>query len=477
MAGSWSEPPVFQQIYGRRIGSIPDAAAEPLGAEPRVAVEEALELLHDDYAYEFQIGWSLWEHETAGELDSRWVREPRLVRVTGFGPLFDEGAYEADGHIRVDFGTDTPFLEEDLELDSVAARHVEENVRQLVELTAAVEKASGATARLLWSELGESLAQRLALRLRAIWDGELAVRLTIEWLRTLVLAAGVLLVAALGVFLVVAKYRRQFNVRELPKRLGIDIQQEANGVTYSHALGSHSQFKIHASKVVELKNNHALLHDVKIELYGADGGRLDRIEGDEFEYDQENNTATAAGPVEITMMRPGVAPAVAPKAIPGKILNDKKPIAKPLASVAETAEKGQIHIKTSGLTFDYKSGVTTTNARVDFQITQGEGSSMGARYDSQSGMLILEHAVELTTWRGASPVQIHAQHAEFDRDDLAVPDARGHGGLSPWRGNRCRGEDSLPRGWVSRAAGCNKRLYAGDGHRRTRGGAHWFDGL
>jgi hypothetical protein len=87
------------------------------------------------------------------------------VRVTGFGPLFDEGAYEADGHIRIDFGSDTPFLEEDLPLDSVAARHVEENVRQLVELTAAVEKASGATARLLWSELGESLAERLAARL------------------------------------------------------------------------------------------------------------------------------------------------------------------------------------------------------------------------------------------------------------------------------------------------------------------------
>ena len=71
------------------------------------------------------------------------MREPRLVRVTGYGPLFDEGAYEQDGHIRIDFGTDAPFLEEDVELDSVAARHVEENVRQLVELTAAVEKASG----------------------------------------------------------------------------------------------------------------------------------------------------------------------------------------------------------------------------------------------------------------------------------------------------------------------------------------------
>jgi hypothetical protein len=167
---NWNEPPVFQQIYGRRIGAGGDGAVE-LGAEPRFAVEEALELLHDDFAYEFQIGWSLWELETGSSLDARWARETRLVRVTGFGPLFEEGTYEADGHIRIDFGSDTPFLEEDLELDSVAARHVEENVRQLVELTAAVEKASGATARLLWSELGESLAQRLAARLSTLVGG------------------------------------------------------------------------------------------------------------------------------------------------------------------------------------------------------------------------------------------------------------------------------------------------------------------
>jgi hypothetical protein len=158
---NWNESPVFQQIYGRRAG-------EPgkLGAEPQAAVEESLELLHEDYAYEFEIGWSLWELEAGTNLDPRWTRGPRPVRVTGYGPLFDEGAYEAEGHIRIDFGFDAPFLEEDLPLDSAAARHVEENVRQLIELTTAVERASGATARLLWSELGESLAQRLAARLR-----------------------------------------------------------------------------------------------------------------------------------------------------------------------------------------------------------------------------------------------------------------------------------------------------------------------
>ena len=156
---SWNETPLFERVYGRMGGGL------DRGVDPRQAVEEATELLHEDYAYEFQIGWSLWELDTASDLDPRWAQGPRLVRVTGYGPLFDEGAYEQDGHIKIDFGSDAPFLEEDADLDRVGAKHVEENVRQLVELAAAVEKASGATARLLWSELGESLAERLAARL------------------------------------------------------------------------------------------------------------------------------------------------------------------------------------------------------------------------------------------------------------------------------------------------------------------------
>jgi hypothetical protein len=230
---SWNESPVFERVYGRMVGEQMDGGrllAGPVpgqlpGADPRVAVAEATELLHEDYAYEFQIGWNLWEleidkagphstHSPAGEFAQgrlstrrpaaagglaqddnqetdaqddnqetdaqddysktdaqdeeilgRWARGPRLVRVTGYGPLFDEGTYEQDGHIRIDFGSDAPFLEEDVDLSEVGAKHVAENVRQLVELTAGVEKASGATARLLWSELGESLAQRLAARL------------------------------------------------------------------------------------------------------------------------------------------------------------------------------------------------------------------------------------------------------------------------------------------------------------------------
>src|SRR5580704_18732908 len=110
---SWNESPVFERVYGRMVGEQMDGGrllAGPVpgqlpGADPRVAVAEAMELLHEDYAYEFQIGWNLWELEIGSggpaqddKFLGRWARGPRLVRVTGYGPLFDEGTYEQDGH-------------------------------------------------------------------------------------------------------------------------------------------------------------------------------------------------------------------------------------------------------------------------------------------------------------------------------------------------------------------------------------------
>ncbi|MGD0940235.1 MAG: LptA/OstA family protein [Terracidiphilus sp.] len=241
------------------------------------------------------------------------------------------------------------------------------------------------------------------------------MRFTIEKMRMAVVAAGVLLLGALVVFLVIGRWKNPFNLHDVPRRLGIEIQQEANGVTFSHALGAHSQFKIHASKVVQLKKGTALLHDVKIELYGEDGSRVDRIEGAEFEYDQQAGTAKAAGPVEITLMRPGVAPAIAPKVSAGQAVGGKQKDA-PLASAAQAAERGEIHVKTSGLTFDQRSGVATTSQHVAFSMAQGTGSSMGATYDSEKGFLVLDRDVELTAQRGSETVAIHAQHAEFERE-------------------------------------------------------------
>jgi hypothetical protein len=156
---SWNEAPVYQRIYGQD---------ELEASMPESAVAEATASLYDDYAYEFEMNWDLWVAEGAGGLDAIWREEPRIVRVTGFGPQFDEGAYEENGHIRVDFGIDTPFLEDDVELDSTGVKHVEQNLQRLVVLTRAIELKCGISSRLLWSESGENLAQKLIARLQRV---------------------------------------------------------------------------------------------------------------------------------------------------------------------------------------------------------------------------------------------------------------------------------------------------------------------
>jgi lipopolysaccharide export system protein LptA len=271
-----------------------------------------------------------------------------------------------------------------------------------------------------------------------------------------VLAAGVLLVAALAIFLARGKLRNPLNLNELPKKLGVNITADASGFTLDHSFGGHSRYRIHASKAVQYKDNHAILRDVKIELYGDDGNRVDRIEGAEFEYDSKADTAKASGPVEITLMRPGERPAVADEAHQartpengekknrekdnrGKDNREKNRAATPLANAAATAERGEIHVKTSGLTFDTKSGVATTAEHVDFSAIQGSGSSMGANYDSQKGFLVLDHAVELNTQRNGSTVLIHAQHAEFTRDTHLC---RMHAATADYRGAEATAGDA-----------------------------------
>jgi hypothetical protein len=159
---SWNEAPVYQRIYDEE--HEPDVQA----SEPREAIAAATESLHDDFAYEFELLWELWAPETGGGLEPVWKKEPRIVRIVGYGPEFDEGSYEQNGHVRIDFGPDTPFLQEDVDLDEEAAVHVKQNVQMLVEFINAVQHRAGISSRLLWSESGESLAQKLIARLQSV---------------------------------------------------------------------------------------------------------------------------------------------------------------------------------------------------------------------------------------------------------------------------------------------------------------------
>ncbi|HEY7098571.1 MAG TPA: hypothetical protein VH437_17725 [Terriglobales bacterium] len=135
------------------------------GIPPVEAVNFAADLLHEDYAYVFEAYWDLWN---LSEETKDWVLVPSLVKFIARGIEFDEGSFEEEGHIQIDFGMDSAFIQEQLTLTSAAEAKLRANVQKLVDFTTRLDQNAGAKARLLWSESEENLAQKLISRLQKV---------------------------------------------------------------------------------------------------------------------------------------------------------------------------------------------------------------------------------------------------------------------------------------------------------------------
>ena len=149
---AWSEPTVLERRFTP-------------GISPEEAADVASEFVHDDFAFVFEAFWDLWVPND-DEHGEDWVQRPVAVRVLVHGVQFDEGIYSEDGHVEVDFGLDTSFVYEGVQLSPFIEKHLRANIAKLVVFSAAVEKNCGLSGRVLWSESEESLAQKLIAKLQ-----------------------------------------------------------------------------------------------------------------------------------------------------------------------------------------------------------------------------------------------------------------------------------------------------------------------
>ncbi len=153
-------------------------------------------------------------------------------------------------------------------------------------------------------------------------------------------------------------------------------------------------------------------------MYGADGHSMDRIQGNEFEYDQKTGEARAAGPVEITLSRLGEASSILPGNAQAHALSAMAKTG-PLAAAVEGAKSGEIQVKTQRASpSTRRQAWPALPSTVQFAMSQGSGSARGR------GLRLAEggswHCCMTWRWtrrRGADPVKLMAAHGEFDRGD------------------------------------------------------------
>jgi lipopolysaccharide export system protein LptA len=178
-------------------------------------------------------------------------------------------------------------------------------------------------------------------------------------------------------------------VRAIPSKIGLNIQQTAEGFSISKSAEGRTQFTVSASKAVQFKEaGRAELHNVKIVIYGKDASRFDRITGDDFEYDPTSGDVTAKGRVLIDL-----------QANPEGIKHSDQ--------TAPAATANPIHLETDGLTFNKNTGDASASGNVVFQTPQAEGSAVGIRYVAKTGTMNLLSEVALTVNR-PQPVHLTA---------------------------------------------------------------------
>ena len=212
-------------------------------------------------------------------------------------------------------------------------------------------------------------------------------------------AIGLLLVVAAVYFY--ARHKVENALKEVPAKIGIEIQQSAKGFTVSRSEQGHTIFKIEASKAVQYKQGgHAELHDVTITLYGRDSSRFDQIYGADFEYDPQTGDVIGKGQVQMDL-----------EANPEGIIHPDQATPKEL--------KNPVHLTTTNLFFNQKTGNALTREKVEFSLPQANGSAVGLSYAADTTVLTLQSQVDVA-FHGSTPARLTAIHGTITKNPRVV---------------------------------------------------------
>ncbi len=199
--------------------------------------------------------------------------------------------------------------------------------------------------------------------------------LPISRLRRWFAAGAILMIVIVAGMYLYARWRIRHAVHEIPGKIGVEIQQTAQGFSISKSEQGRTLFTVSASKAVKFKEGgRTELHDVKIVVYGKDASRFDRISGDDFEFDPRSGNVMAKGRVLIDL-EGNPQGLEHPDQAPPKVM------------------KNPIHVEANDLQFNSNSGDASAAGRVEFKTPQADGSAVGIQYTAKTGTMTLVSAI------------------------------------------------------------------------------------
>jgi lipopolysaccharide export system protein LptA/lipopolysaccharide export system protein LptC len=192
------------------------------------------------------------------------------------------------------------------------------------------------------------------------------------------IVAGIITIVVVGVFL-----RRSWQAREAEKHAPPPVPEAVEKASqiyqFSKVDGTRTLWTVRASNATQYKDSgRILLSDVWITIYGKKGDRSDNIHTQSCDYFASESKLVCSGEVQIDLEssedvhRAAAAPSVSP------------------------VDTHIIHISTRGVTFDRNSGDASTDQAVKFSFPAGEGSAVGARYNSAEGAFEMRRDVHIS---------------------------------------------------------------------------------
>lgn len=225
-------------------------------------------------------------------------------------------------------------------------------------------------------------------------------------------SAGIAILLSLVVAYVYGtRYWQSLQARgKVPAAVPSSVEQRSDGFSFSKMVGNRTEFTVRALHATEfVEGGRSLLEDVWITAYGGAGERFDNLHTHTCDYLTASEKISCSGDVQIELDR--AADHAREQSAPPK--DDPR----------------LVHVATSHVFFDHKSGLATTDRPVSFRFSQGEGQGVGFRYETQQGEMQLLSAVELAlhqadpSGKTAEPGQVlHLSGSQmtFERDQRYI---------------------------------------------------------